>query len=143
MKPIFPRGGEITAGFPDGTTEIHPVSAGCGLKHFKPQQPTESEKQMPRPKPQDLPAMDGPGVEGPAKFPDIEKAADKYIDIRDTRMTWTEKEVGAKAVLVEKMNAHNLSIYRFGDHQVEVSAGKLKVKVKNIGQDGEVEDNDD
>lgn len=94
---------------------------------------------MPRPEQQEI-----PGTEAP-KIKEIEKAAQKYVDIRDSRMALTTKEVAAKAALIEVMQKHagevsrdkddNL-VYRYDDSLVIVS-DKLQVKVRTATDETE------
>lgn len=134
---------ELPPGYPRFHTVYDkcPQCRGTGQVFHQSKNPNHNQQKgnMPKKKQEDLPAMEGPGV-APQVFKDVEAAADKYIDVRDKRMALTTKEVEARAVLAEKMASHSLNIYRFDDHQVEVIPGKLKVKVKNLGQDGDTSD---
>lgn len=78
--------------------------------------------------------MKGEGVELPS-YPDIDKAADKYVEERDARMEMTPKEIKAKEKLLELMQKHNLEVYRFGDQEIKRTKGKENVKVKKIKPD--------
>lgn len=89
------------------------------------------------PKQNDLPAIEGEGV-APKKVRAIEVAADEYVEIRDTRMGWTKKEVAARTKLADLMKKHELKSYKFSDHEVVVIPGVDKIKVKAI--DGSEED---
>lgn len=96
---------------------------------------------MPKPKQEEMP-IEGEGV-APKRIKAIDVAADKYVEIRDTRMEWTEKECKARDNLVAKMKEHGLSMYRYGDHEVVLKEGDPKVKVKNVDATvtaGEAED---
>jgi hypothetical protein len=73
------------------------------------------------------------GIEAP--FPAVEDAAEKYIDVRDKRMSLTEKEVDARAVLVHEMQKEKLTSYRFDDQVVTLLPGKEKVRVKTVTDD--------
>lgn len=92
---------------------------------------TQKETQMPKAKQDDLPEMEGEGVSQP-RIKELDIAADKYVDVRDKRMAWTEKEVAARTDLVQKMLAHNQTVYRYGDHEVVVKPGSPGVKVRNV-----------
>lgn len=100
---------------------------------------------MPRLKQNDLPAIEGEGV-APKKIKAIEVAADDYVEKRDTRMSWTEKEVAARNKLITLMKEHGLEKYRFGDEEVSLKPGKDGVKVKKIdgteNENGEEEEED-
>lgn len=99
---------------------------------------------MPRPKQNDLP-IEGEGV-APKKIKKLDIAADDYVEKRDTRMQWTEKEADAKAVLIQLMIEHKLERYRFGDQEVVLKPGSAGVKVKTVDsvggdeEEGESED---
>jgi len=78
------------------------------------------------------------GIEAP-KIPEIEKAADAYVKVRDKRMKLTEDEITLKGSLLQAMQKHheNLSVdaegnrtYRFDEEVVILQPGKLNVKVK-------------
>ena len=73
------------------------------------------------------------GMERP-KVKEIEDAAEDYVAIRDKRMSLTEKEVDARAVLLAAMEKHKLDAYRFDDRVVIVLPAK-KVKVKTASDD--------
>lgn len=76
------------------------------------------------------------------KIKAIEDAASKYVDVRDKRMSLTEKEVAAKATLVDVMQRHadklgedgdGNRVYRFGDEMVILS-DKINVKVRHAAE---------
>jgi hypothetical protein len=48
----------------------------------------------------------------PKAIPEIDAAAEAYVEIRDKRMKLTTKEVEAQAVLVAAMEKHGLTVYR-------------------------------
>ncbi len=91
---------------------------------------------------QDLPGVEGEGVSR-KKVKAVEIAADNYCDIRDKRMAMTEKEVDAKAVLIDKMKQHGLTVYVYDDHRVEILPGKEKIKVRTVDGDDAGGDEDD
>lgn len=91
------------------------------------------------PRIQDLPGVEGPGVSKP-KIKAIEVAAGEYEKMRDTRMSWTKKEVESRAKLIELMKKHELEQYDFGDHRVELIPGVDKIKVRTINGEDEGED---
>lgn len=83
-----------------------------------------------------------PGMEAP-KIKEIERAAAKYVDARDARMKLTEKEVAAKAALIEVCKEHESEmgvngdgqkVYRYDDMLV-VLTDKLNVKVRTAVED--------
>ena len=82
------------------------------------------------PKQEEMP-IEGEGVSKP-KIKAIDRAADKYVEIRDERMALTDKEIDAKAVLLNAMHEHGLTEYQYGDMKVVVKPGKENVKVKTV-----------
>ena len=97
---------------------------------------------MPPKMTEDLPGVEGEGV-AQKKIPAVTKAANRYVEVRDARKALTDKEVDAKAVLLNAMHEHGLTIYRFDDYIVELKNGKENVKVKSADDaegDGEGDD---
>lgn len=92
-------------------------------------------------KQEELP-IEGEGVSKP-KIKAIDKAADKYVEVRDARMEMTEKEIAAKAVLLNAMHEAGLTEYQYGDMKVIVKPGKENVKVKNVDFDENDPDDDE
>lgn len=74
-----------------------------------------------------------PGTEQ-KKVPEIERAADHYVDVRDKRMELTEAEVDAKDKLLAAMRKHGLDVYHLEDAEpplvVTVLPGEATVKVR-------------
>lgn len=75
-----------------------------------------------------------PGTARTDVHPDIEEAAQKYVEVRDERMELTKREVKAQAALLAAMKAHKLTKYRVDaeDLDVEIVAKDEKVKVKRV-----------
>jgi hypothetical protein len=88
------------------------------------------------PKQNELPAIEGPGVSPPRRIKAIDTAADVYVAARDARMTALQEEIKRRDRLLELMQDHKLTTYRFDDEEVEVLPGKTKVKVRRISEDG-------
>lgn len=63
----------------------------------------------------------------------IENAADDYVDVRDNRMGWTQKEIAAKQSLMTLMKEHHLKSYLTANEQevVYTQAEKEDVKVRS------------
>ena len=61
-----------------------------------------------------------PGIER-KKIKDIEDAAESYVAVHDKRISMTEKEVEAKAALLDAMHKHKLTVYRFDERIIEVT----------------------
>lgn len=95
---------------------------------------------MARPKKQTaLPLGDAPGVGDQPSIPEIEEAADKYIEIKDKRCKMTPKEITAKGELIELVqkhreklpkNAEGHTVYRYDELVIELVPGAETVKIK-------------
>lgn len=86
----------------------------------------------------DLPAMKGPGVEQVA-IPEIDDAAEEYVEWRDKRCAISPKEVEAKKKLIKLMKDHKLTTYMFDSKVVTVVPKEETVKVKEVDDDVNVE----
>lgn len=84
---------------------------------------------MAKAKQQDLPEV------GDKKFPDLHNAAERYADVRDERMTLTEKEVALKAELLELMHKHKKTSYVCDGVEITIVNAEEKVKVKIHGKE--------
>lgn len=66
-------------------------------------------------------------------FPDIDKAAEEYVEVRDQRMLLTEQEVLKKQTLLRICREHKVSTYKNEAHDppliVTVEKGDYSVKV--------------
>ncbi len=58
--------------------------------------------------------IEGPGV-APVKIKELDAAAADYVDVRDRRMSLTEKEIEAKRDLIHLMHKHEEKLGRDGD----------------------------
>ncbi len=89
----------------------------------------------PRPKQQFI-----PGTE-PLSVPEIDKAAEEYVDCRDTRTADLKLEIEAKNVLLALMKEHGFDSYTFDSYIVtrDVIEG-VKVKRKKTEEKGDGED---
>lgn len=97
----------------------------------KPRIRTADEEIPKRPKQRPLPGMER------AVAKDVEEAADAFVNIRDRRMSLTEKESEAQATLLAAMKAHKLSSYRYDENFVVVDSME-KVRVKRaVDDDGD------
>jgi hypothetical protein len=88
----------------------------------------------------DLPAMEGPGVAAP-RISAIDRLADEYTEIRDQRMALTPQEVVAKRNLIAALHKHadklgvqpdGAIVYRYDTVQITLIPGKEKLKVQDI-----------
>lgn len=75
-----------------------------------------------------------PGTEGPS-FPDIDRAAEEYVEIRDERMALTEREVDARGRVINAMKEHKLHAYWSDDFIVELVDADARVKVRKDKED--------
>ncbi len=80
-----------------------------------------------------------PGVER-KKIKEIEDAAESYVALRDKRMALLEKEIESKAVLLDTMHKHKLTVYRLDDGRIVEVLPTEKVKVKASPEDGDGDD---
>ena len=91
-----------------------------------------------KPKEQDLPGVEGPGV-SPVKIPSIARLADAYVEVRDERMELTREEVKKKRALAAEMHKHEDKLrdpdgvlrYDHGGIMVMISPGDEKLTVKS------------
>ena len=86
------------------------------------------------------------GTERHERIPEIEEAAERYAEVRDTRMEWTKKEVQARELVRGLMKKHQLQIYECDGEDLTVEllpAGEEKVKVKRRESGEDDVDGDD
>jgi hypothetical protein len=81
----------------------------------------------------DLPGMKPPRIAA------LDEAAEEYVKVRDRRMGLTEKEVQAKANLIDLLHKHadkippndeGVMYYKYDDVVVELKPGKEQLKVR-------------
>jgi hypothetical protein len=84
--------------------------------------------------------LEGKGVEK-LHIKSLETAADRYVEQRDARMALTEKEVSAKAVLMQAMRDERINLpsdgkggvfYAYGDRRITLCPSEETVKVSKI-----------
>lgn len=85
-----------------------------------------TEKHRPRPRQGSLPGMEQRGI------PELESAAENYVNVRDRRMRLTEEEVEAKSQVLFLMHKHERQNYRHDDFLIMVIPGEENVKVKVV-----------
>ena len=98
---------------------------------------TAGKKPKPKPKQDDLPKMEGPGI-APVKIPKIDKLAREYVEWRDQRISALEAEVDAKRKLIEALHFHGDQLvlpdgtiaYHYDDSLITLEAGKEKLQIK-------------
>lgn len=88
---------------------------------------------MPRPKQDEMP-ISGPGVDVP-RHKDIDRLADKFVDLLDERSTLSTEIGQTEAKLKEKLKEKGLTKYRYRDQEVVYKPGKDHVKIKTIKAD--------
>jgi len=80
--------------------------------------------------------LPGDGMK-PKLVPEIDRAVEKYVEVRDSRMDLTEKEVEARDEVAGLMAKHELKRYRSDGYDVTLLP-KVKVsKVKEPKPEGE------
>lgn len=73
---------------------------------------------------------------------EIEKLAESYVGVRNTRMQRTREEVEKRVLLVDAMHRHKLDRYEFDGYIVTLET-KEKVKVKTREDDEDEEQPED
>lgn len=86
---------------------------------------------MPRPQSQDLPGVEGPGV-APVRYKDIDKLADKFIEIRDEKAVLAGKLGKLETSIAELMVDKGITRYTFSDQEVILKSGRTHVKVVTV-----------
>jgi hypothetical protein len=83
-----------------------------------------------------------PGTEAP-KHPEVEEAADNYVAFRDERMDLAVKEREAKKSLVEVMQRHSVTTYKYrdGDGTPRTVVAETKVNAK-VSKDRQPKDDE-
>ena len=86
-----------------------------------------------------------PGTEG-KKIKEIDRAAEKYVELRDARQAAGAKEKEAKTELLALMKANKLKVYQDDDAVppllVTITPSDFKLKVAKVASD-DGEDNGD
>jgi len=93
-----------------------------------------------RPKAQDLPGVEGPGV-SPIKIKELDRLGDKFIDKRDTKTEIASEMTKIEAQMAEIMEEQGLTKYQFSDQEMILKRGKVHVKIKTVKAEG-VDDKD-
>lgn len=57
-----------------------------------------------------------PGTRDP-EIPELDRAAERYLNLRDERMATGEAELQARTTVVELMKQHGKKVYRFDDSE--------------------------
>jgi hypothetical protein len=79
----------------------------------------------------DLAGVEGPGVSIP-KDKKLDKLADEFTDLRDSKAKMAEEMTAIETKIVERMVELEISLYRYADREVRVKQGKVHVKVKTV-----------
>lgn len=79
-----------------------------------------------------------PGTE-PEHFPELDEAAEEYVERRDARMAMGKRETEAQDELVKLMHDHGLKNYEY-DGLTVILVNKEKAKVRR--KDAEEDDDD-
>lgn len=98
-------------------------------------------KKAARPRTEDLPGVEGPGV-APVRIPEVDRLADDYIKERDKRVRLTPREIAAKQKLIEALHEHKeltgpdgTLTYRYDTVLITLEPGKEKLKVKDVTEE--------
>lgn len=86
--------------------------------------------------------MQGEGV-APVRYKDIDRLADKFIEIRDEKAELAGKLSKIETQIAELMVDHGISKYTFSDQEVILKPGKTHVKIKTVKAEGVEVDPDD
>lgn len=86
-------------------------------------------------KAQELPNMKGAGVELPS-YKDLDLLGDKFTETRDEKAKLATKLSDLEKKIIDLMNEKGLTLYRFGDQQMEIKETKLHVQVKLVKTEG-------
>jgi len=89
-----------------------------------------------RPRQKQLPGLEDPSI------PELDKAAEAYVAVRDERMELTKEEVTKRDTVQRLMIEHGLTSYRFDSKVVSIVPGVDKVKVKAVGGDPDDEEDE-
>lgn len=94
---------------------------GSGAAEAKPKR--QRKPREPRPRQQHLPGME------PPNYPDIDEAAERYKQYRDSRMEEGREEAKWREILMTRMKYHGLKTYEYEDNVVALE-GVEKIKVR-------------
>ena len=89
---------------------------------------------MAKHKTKELPGMTGAGVED-KRIKAIDDAYEDWDDAKEKRMTLTEREIETRDKLVQVMQSHGVSKYRYDGKLIECDS-KTRIKVSKV-KDGE------
>jgi hypothetical protein len=85
----------------------------------------------------DLPAMNGPGVES-VRIKSVDDAFDTLLGARGNRMKWAGKEKEAQSALIDLFHRNKLKTYNFDDRvYILDDIEKIKLKPKDEDSNGD------
>lgn len=91
-----------------------------------------------KPRQRHLPEME------PDSIPEIDKATEAYVEVRDERMELTQEEVKRHDALLALMDKHKLEYYEYDGRIVRVKKDQTtKVKVEKKKEPKDEEDTDE
>lgn len=96
--------------------------------------PAAFKKRRGRPaklKPQDLPAMDGPGV-AVVKDKKLDALCDEFVEVRDEKAALAEKLGELEAQILDRMVELEITVHKFSDQVATIKPGKNHVKIKTV-----------
>lgn len=88
-----------------------------------------------RPKEEDLPGVEGPGV-APVKDKRLEGLADDFVEDRDAKSELAEKMTATEAKIIDRMLELNIREFKYADKVVRIKPNKTHVSVKTVTNDG-------
>lgn len=84
-----------------------------------------------------LPTMEPPSI------PEIDAAADRYLELRNDRMTLTPQEKEARELLEHAMRQHDLQVYEYDGKIVQLNTtAKASVRSKKDEANGDEGDDE-
>lgn len=111
-------------------------------RDLKASKPNKNTPSMARPKQDDIPGVEGPGV-SPPKIKELDRLGDKYVEIRDEKAKLAGKLGDVERKMAEIMVENGISKYQWSDQEIIVKPGKTHVVVKTVKAEGVEVDPDD
>lgn len=89
---------------------------------------------MPKPVQSEIP-IEGPGVSVP-RFKDIDRLADQYREKLEESATIAGEKTKLEKRLIDAMQEHGLTKYKYRDQEVIYKPGIVHVKIKAVKAEG-------
>lgn len=97
---------------------------------------------MPRPRQDDIPGVEGPGV-SPPKIKELDRLGDKYVEIRDEKAKLATKLGEVEKKMADIMIDNGMNKYQWSDQEMIIKPGRTHVTVKTVKAEGVEVDPDD